>query len=274
MTTGLKILCPLPTYFILACLISWTIWFPLYSPVLGFTGLPVLPFHHGIGGLGPLAASFICTWIFSGRQGVYTLIKSMFRFRPLLYVALALFSPFILAILAAFVSYILNGTPFRLSALLVSGDIPGIGFAGFFFYNLLFFGFGEETGWRGFALPRLQKKYTAITATIILTAFWAIWHWPLFLYRPGFDGMDLAGAMGWLFSLLTGSILLTWLYNSSGGSLLVCAIFHATIDIAFLADFADENIKNYLGALITLWGIVTIFVFKPQRLSSGRQKQH
>ncbi|NCT73734.1 MAG: CPBP family intramembrane metalloprotease [Chitinophagaceae bacterium] len=274
MITGLRGLYPLPTYFILAYLISWAIWFPLYSPALGFTGLPVLPFHHGIGGLGPLVASLICTWIFNGKQGMYELIKSMVRFRPLLYVALALFSPFMLAILAVLISYILNGEPVHLSALLVSGDISGIGFAGFFFYNLLFFGFGEETGWRGFALPRLQKKYTAMTATIILTAFWAIWHWPLFLYRPGFAGMGIAGAIGWLFSLLTGGVLLTWFYNSSRASLLVCAIFHATVDIAFLADFTDQHIKSYLGGLITCWGMATVFVFKPKRLSSGHQKQN
>jgi membrane protease YdiL (CAAX protease family) len=58
---------------------------------------------------------------------------------------------------------------------------------------------------------------------------------------------------------LTGSILLTWLYNNSKQSILICAIFHATIDIAFTADYADKNISSYMGFLITVWGISTAY---------------
>ena len=121
-------------------------------------------------------------------------------------------------------------------------------------------------GWRGFALPRLQNKMNAFTASVILTFFWAVWHIPLFFYRPGFTSLGFAGIFGWIFSLLTGSILLTWLYNSSRASILICAIFHTTIDIAFTADLADKNIVNYMGVLITIWGILTIVIFKPKNL--------
>lgn len=143
----------------------------------------------------------------------------------------------------------------------------------FFIYNLIFFGFGEEVGWRGFALPRLQNKSNALTASIILTVFWALWHLPLFFYRTGFTTMGIAGIFGWFFSLLTGSILLTWLYNSSKASILICAVFHSTVDIAFTADFTDKNIMSYMGFLITVWGVFTIMIFKPKNLAAnGRQK--
>ena len=79
--------------------------------------------------------------------------------------------------------------------------------------------------------------------------------------------MDFAGILGWTFSLLTGCILLTWLYNSSRASILICAVFHSTIDIAFTADFADKTIVNYMGFLITLWGIMTIIILKPKNLA-------
>ena len=72
--------------------------------------------------------------------------------------------------------------------------------------------------------------------------------------------MGFAEIAGWLFSLLTGSILLTWLFNSSKGSIFLCAVFHATIDIAFVSDATNEKVTNYLGTLITLWGILTITV--------------
>lgn len=258
---------PLTVYFTLAYLISWLIWFPLYSPALGIAGLPVLPFHHGIGGLGPLIAAFITTGLFEGADGIKSLLHRMLKARPWQYVAVALVSPFLLASVASLIRYRANQHHIDLSRLFVVREFPELDFTGFLWYNLLFFGFGEEAGWRGFALPRLQAKNSALTASIILTLFWAVWHWPLFLYRPGLMGMSIAGTLGWLFSLLTGSILLTWLYNASGGSILVCAIFHATVDIAFLADFNDQQMANYMGMLITVWGIATLIIFKPRTLS-------
>jgi hypothetical protein len=81
--------------------------------------------------------------------------------------------------------------------------------------------------------------------------------------------MDLPALWGWLFSLVTGSVLLTWFFNSSRGSILICAVFHATIDIAFTADFADKRIVNYMGFLITVWGILTVIIFKARTLSAG-----
>ena len=85
--------------------------------------------------------------------------------------------------------------------------------------------------------------------------------------------MGFAGIIGWVFSLLTGSILLTWLYNSSKGSILICAVFHSTIDIAFTADLAGLNVINYMGFLITVWGILTILIFKPKNLSPNDREK-
>lgn len=79
--------------------------------------------------------------------------------------------------------------------------------------------------------------------------------------------MDTIGIIGWIFSLLTGSVLMTWLFNSSRGSILICAVFHSTIDIAFTSDITDKDIVNYTGFLITLWGIATLIIFKPKDLS-------
>lgn len=142
----------------------------------------------------------------------------------------------------------------------------------FFVYNVLFFGFGEEVGWRGFALPHLQQRLNALVATLVLTIFWALWHTPLFFYRAGYTSMDVYGIVGWVFSLVTGSVLLTWLFNSSNGSVLACAIFHATVDIAFTSDLADKDIVNYTGFLITVWGIAVLLIYKPRTLAGTKPK--
>lgn len=259
-------------FFALAFLISWTIWLPLYGHIFGINNLPVLPFHHAFGGLGPLIASFLTTWIFLKKDGVKKLLAKCFQIKPLIYLAVALFSPFMLAFIALVISYFINQTPINLSSLLTTKEFPQFNLLTFFIYNLVFFGFGEEVGWRGFALPRLQNKLNALTASIVLTLFWALWHLPLFFYRPGYTTMEFAGITGWVFSLLTGSILLTWLYNSSRASILICAVFHSTIDIAFTADIADKNIINYMGVLITVWGILTILIYKPKNLA-GKERE-
>lgn len=262
------------TYFGLAYLISWTIWFPLYGHILGLTGLPVLPFNHAIGGLGPLIASVLTTLIFCKKEELRTLLIKCFQIKPFVYLLIALFSPFILVIAASLSSFVFDKTAMDLSGLLRVKEFPQFSILTFIFYNLIFFGFGEEVGWRGFALPRLQTKLNALTSSLLLTVFWALWHLPLFLYRPGYTTMGIPGILGWVFSLLTGSILLTWLYNSSRASILICAVFHSTIDIAFTADITDKSIVSYMGFLITVWGIVTIIAFKPKNLATIEREKN
>jgi uncharacterized protein len=261
-------------FFALAYLISWIIWLPLYGHIFGINNLPVLPFHHAFGGLGPLIASFLTTWIFFKKDGVKKLLAKCFQIKPLIYFTVALLSPFLLALLAMLINYFIIQTPMNLSGLLTTKEFPQFNLPSFFIYNLIFFGFGEEVGWRGFALPRLQNKMNALKASVVLTLFWALWHLPLFFYRPGYTAMEFAGIAGWVFSLLTGSILLTWLYNSSRASILICAVFHSTVDIAFTADIADKNIVNYMGFLITVWGILTIIILKPKNLARNKKEKY
>ena len=79
--------------------------------------------------------------------------------------------------------------------------------------------------------------------------------------------MDAAGVAGWVFSLLTGSVLLTWLYNESGGSILVVALFHAGVDLAFTSNVSSQFAINAAGALITIWGIVVLLAAGPGYLA-------
>jgi uncharacterized protein len=257
----------LTVFFAVSYLSSWLWWLPLYAPSFGLTVLPIFPFHHAIGGLGPLIASFTATALFEGTMGVRRLAENLVRPRSLLFLSIALFSPFLLAVCAGVIASIINQVPLHFGGLFTVREFPDFNIAVFFIYNLIFFGWGEETGWRGFALPRLQTRMNALAASLLLALFWALWHWPAFFYRPGYVGMGVGGILGWLFSLTTGSILLSWIFNSTRGSILCTAIFHSTIDIAFTSDFATGSIVSYIGFLITLWGILTILVWKPKNLA-------
>lgn len=249
-------------FFALAYSITWLIWLPLWAPGLH---LPALPLQHGLGGLGPALAAIITTAIFSKKE-VKPLLQSMLAVRPIGYLSVALLSPFVIYAIAVLAEALVSNHPVDFTGLFRIKDFPQWNLLQYAIYNLVFFGFGEETGWRGFALPRLQSRMNALSAAIILTLFWALWHWPAFFYRPGYMGMDMGGIAGWVFSLLTGSILLSWLFNSSRGSLVAVAIFHTTVDLAFTADMPKAAI-GYMGAIITVWGIITIIIFKPKNLA-------
>jgi membrane protease YdiL (CAAX protease family) len=80
----------------------------------------------------------------------------------------------------------------------------------------LAYGIGEEPGWRGFALPRLRASRSALRATLILMVLWALWHTPYFTYRYHIVG--ISGYAGFFPCFVAGAIWLTFLYNSSGGS--------------------------------------------------------
>ena len=98
----------------------------------------------------------------------------------------------------------------------------------FFLHGLLFAGgINEESGWRGFALPLLQRRYSPLAAALVVWVFWALWHLP----------MDLASRDGAVSILMNRgvlnaiwSVLFMWVFNRTKGSLLAPALFHPAMN--------------------------------------------
>jgi len=82
----------------------------------------------------------------------------------------------------------------------------------------------EEVGWRGFALPRLQKRHNALMATLAVGVLWGLWHLPLFFWTG--NPMSDYPFLAWFIGTVAVSFVYTWLYNSAKGSLLVVTLFH------------------------------------------------
>lgn len=134
---------------------------------------------------------------------------------------------------------------------------------------------GEEIGWRGYILPRLQTKYSALVSSVIVGVIWGLWHYPYFL-APG-----NMSPFGWyIVRIIPAAILATWLYNNTRGSLLLLTLFHSSINTAgaFLPIF------NYGGGfngteliieivLTSLVAIAVIVIHGPERLSRTQPKQ-
>ena len=106
---------------------------------------------------------------------------------------------------------------------------------------------GEEYGWRGFALPRLQGRYTALVATLIVGVVWWVWHYPASLIETGVP-LDTPF---WLFGIfvLSLSVLMTSVFNASGGSVGLMMVFHLASNAAFV--FLPLLPENRGGELAT-----------------------
>ena len=134
-----------------------------------------------------------------------------------------------------------------------------------FLWILLFGGpLNEEPGWRGFALPRLQSRYSPLVASIILGAIWGFWHVPLH-----FMGVYYGGALGSVIRLqeIPRAILFTWLYNRTKRSLLIVLFFHAAINTTSLFLSRSFEITFLLCILLAIAVVVTDKMW--QRLPSS-----
>ena len=98
--------------------------------------------------------------------------------------------------------------------------------------NILIPGIGEEMGWRGFALPRLQAKYGALIASLILGIIWALWHFPGYWMGAGIHNTP---PLLFVLFVVPFTIWITWVYNHTRGSVLISVLFHASFHASFNA---------------------------------------
>ena len=106
---------------------------------------------------------------------------------------------------------------------------------------------GAEMGWRGYALPSLQSRFSPLSATLILALFWFLWHLPMFAVIPTYRSFAPIGYVGMALGLTCGAVVLTWLYNRSGGSILLVAIWHGLYNLVS----ATEAVNGTLAAIVT-----------------------
>jgi len=121
----------------------------------------------------------------------------------------------------------------------------------FFLYNIIYGGLSEEPGWRGFALPRLQANFSPLVSSLILGVLWAVWH------APGrFGGIEAKSVSDtlaeWVLILLV-TVIFTWLFNRTKGSILVTALVHPAMNTT------GYFLTGSLGALILLF-VFMLFV--------------
>lgn len=172
---------------------------------------------------GPTIAGFVMAVMTEGKPGVKALWGRFWNrnvsFKWLL--VILLFSP-VLRLVANLVSRTLDG---QVYPFLTYPNQPWMFIPPFIANTLINGGMSEEFGWRGYVLPRFQARWNALTSSIVLGAIWASWHIPLW-FVPG-DPHNQRNFWEWVGFLIVFSILMTWIFNNTKGSVLAAILFHS-----------------------------------------------
>ena len=128
---------------------------------------------------------------------------------------------------------------------------------------------GEELAWRGFALPRLQTRYNALISSLILGVIWTFFHLPLFFTLTGSSQADWSFS-SFLFSTISMTVLYTWMYNNTRGSVLLAYLFHAAANTwsqVFSIDHANPTLGWILTGVLVAVAAAVIVMAGPENLS-------
>jgi membrane protease YdiL (CAAX protease family) len=235
--------------------ISWAIWWSMAmrSMSIGTTAGSVL---NVVATAGPSIAAVIVAAAL-GRSQLRRMVDGFSRTRfSSRWALIALLLPQVMIVVALAINVVVFGAATPVVTIAVIGSLARE------FVRVLFLGgpLEEELGWRGFALPRLQARRTAFEAALVLGLMWGLWHIPLYFvpgtgqYETVRDAASPAFAIGafvvWTVGL---SILFTWLFNETGGSLIVAVLFHASVN---LGSFVPAAVGS-TGAASTLYAVAT-----------------
>jgi len=213
---------PVVWFYVLAFVISWLGWLPIVAGAHGVSPFdsPVFQFLLILPAIGPAIAAIIVTRASDRKAGISLLLKPLLQWRVgVLWLGIAIVTPALLLVVGKMATQALG--------LVVISEPQGdniVAIAISAFVMSLLSNPWEEVGWRGFALPRLQKRHNALMATLAVGVLWGLWHLPLFFWTG--NPMSDYPFLAWFIGTVAVSFVYTWLYNSAKGSLLVVTLFH------------------------------------------------
>ena len=248
----------LGTYLLGTFLITWTSWWTL-SVLTARYGLkfgePLFMVLFMLGGLGPTVAPYLCLALTDGRAGIREFHTRLFRWRVhVLWYLFVLVSPFALKLIAIALNVGAGDDSFsRINLQPWSFVVPQ-------FFLMILGGGLEELGWRGVALPELERHMNPSSASLVLGVVWSLWHLPLFFVQ----GVTQYRTSFLVFSLSTLGItfLMTFLYNRTE-SILLCGLFHAAFNTVHVSGLSipesdalgsglDVAVKILVGCLLVV----------------------
>lgn len=273
---------PLFSFFFLSYAFSWIVSLPYVLSIWG-----VMPGNYMLGlifkqWVGPALAGIVMTLLIEGKAGLRTFRRRWWQWRA--------GWQWYLFILLGVPGLILLGIVIQPGALAHFQGLPPHLLVNYLVYFVIvFFGVGlpEEIGWRGFALPRMQPRYGPLRATLLLGVLWAGWHLLFFLMPdhgggPGTDPAALLKNFSIFFVMVMAmSIVFTWVFNHTRGSVFIASLVHTAIDVPqlvwvplFLQVGTSNSTSGETGldlALLVTFGVLALLIVLLTRGRLGYQ---
>jgi membrane protease YdiL (CAAX protease family) len=144
----------------------------------------------------------------------------------------------------------------------------------------IFAGMGEEFGWRGFALPRLQARYGALVSSLIVGVIWAVWHIPLSFtqgtiqYRWQQEVGLIPAILGYSVFVIAWSIQYAWVFNNARGSVLLAAVQHGAVNAwNGYIDVYRGHFGGVVAYMVVSWVVSIIIVLIAGATNLSRTKE-
>jgi membrane protease YdiL (CAAX protease family) len=259
----------------LSLTVGWS-WLFLLAAILCAPGAEpfVATVLRVLSGVGPALVGIALVYVTTGRDGRRDYWRRAIDFRRIggrWYAVVFLTLPLLTALSALFdILFGGRGIGLEAAADLVGRPLMILPYLVF----ILFFGpVPEELGWRGYALDRMQAKWSALTSSLVLGAVWAIWHLPLFFVENTYQyNLDFGTLRSWIFlaSIVPQALVITWIYNNTQRSTLSAILFHFMINLAgelFELTAAAEMCQFVLWIVLA---VLLIVVFGPRTLAWGK----
>lgn len=220
--------------------LTWAFWIPalVAKENGGFSIFGPDQFLGQIGRWSPGIVAILLTMVFAGGQGVKKLLQPIAIWRVHIgwYAAAILLQPVIF--LGSRLLDNLLGNSYRIESPIESITAPLVFVIPVLIVSSFPGSFAEELGWRGYALPRLQGKVGALIASVNLAVFWGVWHIPSMMYFGQTQVLDIVIAV---VNFIPITIIYTWLYNNTKGSLLLVTLLHV----------GQQLFNNFVGTIPT-----------------------
>lgn len=248
-------------FILLAYAFSWLFWIPgalaAYGMALpqGLAEFLNSPFNPAA--FGPSLAGILLTLKEKGWSGVGGLFRQGFNlhFRKIWLLPILLLPPLIFTG-ATLLSAIIGKTALDLSIV----TNPPVAIVAPIMILFTAGPLQEEFGWRGYALPRLQLRFNALVSSIILGIVWWLWHLPL-VFIPGkfmVDNLPLFGML--MIEIVLTSVLFTWIYNNTGGSILATLLFHTSMNWSIWVLLPSMQVNAVIISLTSLFLLIVVAV--------------
>jgi membrane protease YdiL (CAAX protease family) len=200
-------------FFILACGLTWLLATPLALAWMNHTTpAPYAMLCAGLSAFGPLLAAVMV----AARQKRLRHVFGRWRTNPI-WIAVALFAPMAIHVLATALAFACGVKP---TAWLHPPSAPERWAA------LIAFPIGEEFGWRGFVYPRLVARHGLVKGSLLLGAFWGVWHL-MYSVTPDSGRFDVFAFANIVVQLALYSVIIAWVFERANRSMAVAIAFHA-----------------------------------------------